>query len=284
MKPGIYDNIPESVYHADPCETPSLSSSIGKVVLQKSLLHAWEKHPKLNPNFVPDNDTKFDIGTAAHKVCLENDLSSFHVIYYDDYRKNAAKDERDCAFSEGKIPILEKQTAEIYAMSDAFNKFIEETEFHDFRMKSKAEQTLIWDYLGVNMRARLDILFDDNSMIMDYKTTANAHPIDFYNKKIPQLDYDFQADFYVRGVEALTGVKPSFVWIVQETEKPYACSLVGCGNEMIDKAHARVEYVVGQWKEAIASGNWSGYPKKVLWADPVAWAQYRFDDILLMEE
>lgn len=45
---GVHD-LDESTYHADPCAAPSLSSSIAKVLLFKSPLHARYCHPKLNP-------------------------------------------------------------------------------------------------------------------------------------------------------------------------------------------------------------------------------------------
>lgn len=62
-------------YHQDPAPQPSLSSSIAKILLDQSPRHAWLAHPKLNPNYVAEEDSRFDIGTAAHVMMLERDSS-----------------------------------------------------------------------------------------------------------------------------------------------------------------------------------------------------------------
>ena len=71
-EPGIYD-IPAADYHADPCPTASLSSSIGKIMDDKSPLHAWAAHPRLNPDCEENTATAFDLGAAAHALILGSD-------------------------------------------------------------------------------------------------------------------------------------------------------------------------------------------------------------------
>jgi hypothetical protein len=70
MKPGIYTDMTAADYHADPCPNPSLTQSVAKVLLQRSPLHAWHAHPRLNPDYQHDDATKFDIGNIAHKMLL----------------------------------------------------------------------------------------------------------------------------------------------------------------------------------------------------------------------
>lgn len=77
--PGVYPDIPEADYHADPCPTPSLSSSIGKELVNRSPWHAWTKHPRLNPEVEPDNRASFDLGSAAHAFMLA-DKQRFKII------------------------------------------------------------------------------------------------------------------------------------------------------------------------------------------------------------
>jgi hypothetical protein len=61
--PGVYDQVPEHVYHADPIPGGSLSSSGARKLLAPSC-PALFKHDQDNPQ--PHKKT-FDIGTAAHK-------------------------------------------------------------------------------------------------------------------------------------------------------------------------------------------------------------------------
>jgi len=48
----------------------SLTQSLCKVLIERSPLHAWTNVLGLNPNYEPDDDTKFDIGNVAHRVLL----------------------------------------------------------------------------------------------------------------------------------------------------------------------------------------------------------------------
>jgi hypothetical protein len=67
---GLHPAISADAYHADPAPAPSLSSSIAKTILHQTPRHAWFEHPRLNPNFEPKDDSKFDLGSVAHELLL----------------------------------------------------------------------------------------------------------------------------------------------------------------------------------------------------------------------
>ena len=73
-RPGIYELSAEE-YHADPCPTPSLSSSIARTLLASSPHHAWWEHPRFNPGRVREEDEKFDLGTAAHALDFSSKIA-----------------------------------------------------------------------------------------------------------------------------------------------------------------------------------------------------------------
>jgi len=59
-------------YHLDKSNNPpSLSRSVAHILLTQTPYHAWLAHPRLNPDYMPDEDSKFDIGTATHAMLLE---------------------------------------------------------------------------------------------------------------------------------------------------------------------------------------------------------------------
>ena len=90
---GIHD-IPAEQYHADPCDTPSLSRSISHTLLEQSPMHAWHQHPLLNPNYQSTHKPIFDKAHAAHSVLLGGD-GKLCVINEKAWRKVVAKDARD---------------------------------------------------------------------------------------------------------------------------------------------------------------------------------------------
>jgi hypothetical protein len=88
-KPGIYPGVSSADYFADPCPTPSLTQSLCKILIERSPQHAWIAHPRLNPQFEYDDDTKFDVGNIAHRLILGRG-KDFEVVQFADWRTKAS--------------------------------------------------------------------------------------------------------------------------------------------------------------------------------------------------
>jgi len=70
--------INEAGYHADPCEAPSFSASLGKVILDQSPLHAYLAHPRLG-GAVREPSSAMEFGTLVHKLILGEGASVVSV-------------------------------------------------------------------------------------------------------------------------------------------------------------------------------------------------------------
>ena len=281
--PGIY-TIPHDEYHADPCPAPSLSSSVAKVLLRQSPAHAAMMHPKLNSNYVNPESSRFDLGTIAHALLLEDDSSRLVTIEADDWRTKAAKEARDAARAEGKIPILVKQAGQLLKMVGAARDFLRASEVGDF--KFKPEQTLAWQDNGIWCRARPDWLSDGHDLILDYKTTDDANP-DAFIRQIARMGYDTQAAFYIRGLQSsVVSNKPAplFAFLAQEIEPPYACSLVALSNAYLEIANAKVARAIKTWGYCLKTGDWHAYTNRILYADPPAWAMAEYERMEAFEQ
>ena len=127
MIAGIH-TISAEEYHADPCESPSLSSSLASALLNQSPRHAWMQHPELNPDYRPEENSRFDLGSAAHALLLEGNQAKIAIIEADDWRTKKAKEERDTARENGLLPVLAKHDFALKAMVKAAREFIETTE------------------------------------------------------------------------------------------------------------------------------------------------------------
>ena len=149
-KPGIYD-IPAPEYHADPCPTPSLSSSVARILIERSPAHAWQVHVRLNPNYIPlEANTAMNIGSAVHAVVLDGDMSGIVFINAESWRTKEAKENREWALSEGKIPLLAKHQMQIVDMKAAIWSHIPKG--------AQCEKTLVWEEHGAWFRARPDMI------------------------------------------------------------------------------------------------------------------------------
>src|SRR5262245_32462306 len=109
---GIYQ-IDLDAYIRDPAPAPSLSASVANVLLTKSAFHAMHAHPRLNPDWEPESTELTELGTIVHAILLENDRSRLVVAPFDDWRTKAAREMRDEARAQGRIPVLAHRLADI---------------------------------------------------------------------------------------------------------------------------------------------------------------------------
>lgn len=270
---GVHFNMPDEIYHSDPCARPSLSSSIGKVLIAQSPLHAWTAHPRLNPDFEAGNYRKFDIGKAVHAMLLDDRAERVQVIDADDYKTKAAKAERDEALQAGRLPLktaeYEQALAIVRAARAALPKFKEGPAFDD----GVSEVALIWEEPGgVLCRALIDRMARNRSHLFDVKTEGqSAHP-DAFGRKIASMGYDFSAAFYLRGFRKCFPdlPPPEWSWLAIETDPPHGVSITGLDAAGYAIAEHEVEIAIAIWRECLNTGQWPGYPhvKRIIEAKP----------------
>lgn len=270
-----------SEYHADPAETPSLSSSIANILLEQSPLHAWLAHPKLNPNYSPDQDSRFDLGSAAHMMLLERREDRIVRVAADDWRTKAAKEARDAAQSQGKYAVLERQYADIVAMCEAARAFMLKSELGNLLDVGEAEKSILWEDRGVSCRARPDIFSVGRKVVLDYKSTGSAQH-EAFSRQIGRMGYDLQAEFYLRGIKEVTKhTDMVFVFLAQEITPPYACSLTGLSNAYRQVGQDKAERALALWSKCLQSDSWPAYDARIRYAEPKPWEMMQSEEALL---
>ena len=278
-----YSRITAVEYHKDPAPQPSLSSSLTKVLLRESPYKAWYSHPRLNPHYRMDTDGKFDLGTAAHAVLLEDDASRIVVVKADDWRSKAAKEARDAANAAGKTPLLEEQHDRVQAMVGVAKRFLTDCEITEYWNEGESELTAIWQEDDIWLRCRFDRLAKNRRCIIDYKSTKDASP-DVFSRQIVRMGYHWQEAFYRRALRNVEGRDAPFVFLAQSEEPPYECSLHGCDAALQEIADADVERAVQTWRECIATGKWPTYDNRIHWTVPTQWQMRDHETRLQMEE
>lgn len=274
LPPGVYA-LDDTTYHADQIsEQPSLSASIAVILCTQSPRHAWTAHPRLNPQFKREEEHHFDIGTAAHALLLEG-RNAVEICEFADWRTNAAKEARDNARAQGRIPLLGKHWDDVDRMVDAVR---EQLYTHNAQPRlftdGKPEQTLVWDDNGVTCRARLDWLRDDLATIDDFKTTSRSSNADEWRRG-PMISSGayIKAAFYLRGVRAVTGAEPVFRWCVIETSPPYVLSVVEPGADVLAVADDKVRHALTVWRRCLEDDVWPGYSADVQRVELPSWVE-----------
>jgi hypothetical protein len=261
---GIHDDVPAETYHLDPCEKPSLSSSIARLLIDRSPAHAKAAHPKLNPQLDRVDEAKFDVGTVAHGLLLQG-IELVEVIDAKDWRTKAAQEARDEARANGLIPLLPDQAERVLAMvAAAREQILTHTAQPSLFADGKPEQTLVWeDDHGVVCRVRVDWLHDDYTAIDDLKTTSASADPGKWTRTLYGMGADLQVAMYIRGVERLTGMKPAFRYVVCETYPPHALSVVDLAPAALALAEAKVQKAIDLWAWCLDADSWPGYDRRV---------------------
>jgi hypothetical protein len=279
MTPGVH-NFSAEQYHADPAPSVSLSSSIANILLTQAPLHAWLAHPRLNPDYQAESDSRFDLGSAAHLMLLERREDKIVIVEADDWRTKAAREARDVAQANGQFAILARQHGDVLKMCAAAQDYLQTTELGDILATGLPERTILWQEGPLWCRARPDLISDDWRVILDYKTTGSAAPDDIA-KQIGRMGYDLQAEFYLRAINSVpahTSTDPVFVFLFQEITPPYACSLVSLSNAYREVGKLKVARALKIWERCLTTNDWGGYSNRILYAEPKPWDLQQTED------
>lgn len=285
-EPGIYDDVPETVYHSDPIHPASLSSSIAKLIVSRSPRHAWHEHPKLNPAKALDDEDKptrvKEIGTVAHKLILGRGRD-VQEITADDYKSKAAQQDRVAAYAAGRAPILSPDLEHALEIEKAAREQLAATEFANVFDQGKPEVTLVWrDRYGSMKRARVDWMPDaarngGHITVVDLKTTGGTAASEDWQRTAFDMGYDIQDAFYREGLQTLIpGVlSVRFAFIVLEQSPPYGLTVNEFGGQALFEAVELVDMASRMWAACMKRGVWPSYAPETTHMDPPKWRSER---------
>jgi len=261
--PGIYADISNQDYHAD----PALGSTSLKTLATKTPAHyQWDKsHPKFSDAFT--------LGTAAHSLILEDDASNVVPVAADNWLSKAAKEAKAAALAEGKQPLLSKEWLQVLSMRDAV---MAHPGAREAFTGHKAEQSVFWEEDGLALKCRPDAW--KPGVLVDLKTTVNADPREF-GKTAHNFGYHQSAAHYIDGVKAATGEELPFHFVLVEKTAPHLVSVVELDIEAINIGRHLNDRAKRIYRECIESKTWPGYPTADLISLPM-WAIYEAEDLL----
>lgn len=285
---GIH-SIPADVYHAETfgAAAPCLSSSIGKILIAQSPLHAWTAHPRLNPDHEPTESKTFDIGRAAHRAILG--AGGDYVAYPSELLASngaastkAAKEWADDARANGLTPLKADEVDQIGAIADAARAGLAA---HGIVIDpARSEMVALAEIDGVQVKAMIDNApLDPRLPLYDLKTCEDANP-DAVIRSICNYQYDFQAAWYLDTWRAATGESRRFRFIFVEKSPPHAICVVelhDAANDSADwmeDARGKCAEARRMWSECLAANVWPGYPARVAVVGAPSWHRQKWAD------
>jgi hypothetical protein len=277
---GVFNDISAEAYHADTFAlAPSLSSSVARLLISQSPLHAWTAHPRLNPNHEPQDKKTFDIGRAAHTAVLGRGAN--YIAIPDDLLASngaastkAAKDFIEEARSAGLTPLKAAEVDQIAAMR---SKIAERLDQLDIRFApDRSEIVAVADIDGALCRAMVDNAPEAERLpLYDFKTTTDASP-DAVMRAVMNYGYDVQAAHYLDTWKAATGEDRLFRFVFQEKTAPFEVSVVELGPDSLTMARKRIARAREIWRLCLDADSWPGYPTGVHRVELPDWYQSRW--------
>ncbi len=274
-EPGVYDGIPEGIYHA----LPGLSSTGIKRMLQAPAVYRWHADHPSQPK------KTFDFGHAVHARVLGVGLP-VAVIPEDLLATNGAASTKAAkafvaeARAEGKTVLKFEEYAEVIAMADAV---LSHPDAGPLLTGAQPEVSLLWDdpLAGIRCRGRLDYWHERANVAVDLKSARSADPQRFARHAV-EYGYPEQGAHYQTGTAILTGrAAPRFIHVLVEKEPPHLVSVVELDSDFLAVAYDRVRYAINLYADCEATGRWPGIPTGVHRIQPPAW--YRADTLDEME-
>ena len=285
-----YDE-PADKYHARPAFSAGLAWDI--VAPEGCLRLAWHNSAWLNPDYKPVRDELLDNGTIAHLAALEEHLLEERVVivHARDWRSKAAREVRDEAHANGKVPILFQRDEgssgpdfqKVMAMRNALRNSPLAAPLL-FEAKGNNEVSYDWvdEYSGVSCKARADRIVEekDTVKLIDLKTAPSASP-QYFQRAMAQFGHHLRADFYIHGWEKQDTEKwADYIFVVIQREPPHLVSVFDLDAQALEWGGKLWRKAISEFEMAHAGGRWHDYMRDqmIQTVDLPTWAWHQLAD------
>ncbi|WP_280439000.1 PD-(D/E)XK nuclease-like domain-containing protein [Nocardia cyriacigeorgica] len=269
--PGLYPDIDDHDYHAD----PALSSTGARKILFTS---PAEFHYERAHGAAPKKE--YDEGHAAHRYVLGKG-SDIVVVDADSWRTNDAKAARDQAYAEGRVPLLPTQDEMARKMADTV---LSDPIAGPLFAEGEAEQSGWWRdaETGAMLRIRPDWMttIGTRLVIVDYKTSKDAGKR-LFAKAAAAYGYYMQQPYYVDGVRALgLSDDPAFVFVTQCKQPPYVVTVTQLTPEDVTLGRDLNRAAIRLFAECETAGVWPTRNDRIHITPLPMWIHYQGEEIL----
>lgn len=267
-KQGIYFDMPDAVYRADPTPTPSATQSLLKILLDQSPAHARLEHPRLCPPTKQDDAPaeKYDhdkaIGNAAHAMMIGRG-KDIACGEFNNFQTKEAKAFRDDPGNAGKIVILSKHLRRAEAMVNVARASLELIEWHGAFEDGNGEVVIAWQEDGLWLRSLVDWKCNAAPICYDLKTSGMSIAPHGLGPLIEKAGWHVQAAMHERGLDVLEPAdagRRKFRFLAQENYPPYAVVPVELGEHWLTMGRKKLQMAIDIWRQCIETDTWPAYP------------------------
>jgi len=243
-------------YHAN----PAIGSSSVIKLIKKSPLHYKASMDRKEPQ---TEAMKF--GQAFHSAILEVEKFKENYVERPEGMSFVSKEGKSWRDAQTKEILTFDQFADLRGM---FASVYGSSLVAPLLSGGDSEQSYFWKDEATDLicKCRPDYLND--MFMVDLKSTEDASEYGWTSSKF-RWKYDIQAQFYMRGLKACTGIDYDFKWIVVEKAYPYAVAVYEMTNEEKVNADTQIDQALSTIKMCQDLNTWPGYDDRVRTTAPV---------------
>lgn len=262
-------------------ETPKISPSIAKKLLDGTPLNAWCNHRLLGNMAKPMTDGQV-AGILTHATVLGHD-ERLAILPYDSFRSNEAKEAKQAAIDAGLIPVAQPKWDEA---SENAPHIIAALSGAGVILDGTVEHRFNWVEDGVLCTGVVDH-WDGKLMVDEIKTGPSLPTREYCERHLIQSHSHLQDAAYRRAVAAELDVDPVEVTVrfaFVQSVAPFAVNIRPMTAAFREYSEIRWTRAVKTWGECLASGVWPGPNDEDYPFDVPVWALKRemeleaFDD------
>jgi len=226
---------------------------------QSSLKHMMRtprhyKYAKENPK-KPTDDMNF--GSLCDSFLFGTEFT-WVESQYAQFRTDASK-EWKASMEESGIAIF--QPNKITEARTIVSELLANDTIKEVLSEGMVQPALFGELHGVQCKALLDFVSEPYEAILDLKVTGVGAGEEEFKKHASNMDYDFQAAFYVDLHHAITGKRYKFAWIVAESDPPYCHKLWVADDKWIEGGRRKYTRCLHILKKCMETNEWPGYPE-----------------------
>lgn len=272
-------------YHHDPCETPSLSSSIAHKLLSQSPAHARLAHPKFGGKGGKWTRAKGD-GTNFHTGMLGVGAPTqvVRLLKKDgsmvtDWRTKAAAEVKADIEARGHIALLPGDADRMISIVVNCKRSLLDKGIDFHEEGSRRELAVFWEETSssgivVQCRGLMDHFHQERGRAIDLKSTRSAHPRKI-QRSIEDFGYETQCAAYTAGIGAVVPEllgRVDYLWAFCELEEPYICTVARPIEALKELGRIKWRQAIDIWADCMANDYWPGYVDEIVDIEPTPWA------------
>ena len=212
-----------------------------------------------------------NFGSAVHSLVFGG--PKVHSLAFKNYRKDAAKEERDRVATLGEIPLLADEYDRAHAVAHHADQALRALPGNS---SMEFESTIIWRESDVWCRSRADASCSGRRLIVDLKVTGVSVGNGGANRQFFNQGYDMQAAFLERGADSIDPDgrgRRRIIYLFVEDEPPFASVPLLVSEATLMIARKRMNAAVNLWRECLRTGTWPGYPAEPQSTDRPGWQE-----------